>query len=708
MSGFQGGESSKPKRPPDSGRFAVRTALGVSLLASALLLATAAQVSSSTGPSIGPGIWVADHKTLKYVDPATHEVSQTYRLDHKPRALVIDPTDDALWVLTRRQLLKFDGATNLLKEIDLRDLTRETDPAQGNEHNHKRKGDKNGLDEAQLLALNPYDQSVWVAGERTLVHLDREGLLRAIVDLPERIHAMVLNLNESLWVMGRRHIWQVINDGTLIEPFKFLEFIQLAGGDDEKDHSQQKSGSGHTRFFALDGLGNALWFGNQRQLARINLHNTSDASVVYDAQGQTPPDDKDKNYKPHKEDKHNGSALIRDVILNPLDGTLWLVMKDKLLRFDRNGTAGSAIELAEDIKKAKILALDPRDQTLWLAGNQALLHVDGRGNLIDTVLMEKDVEAVGVPPFHLLPQLTWLEPLDGVHINNAAPAVRFGLGASCNGIPCQPGAAYSDSFKLEASLNDTPIGSLFENREGEAVYQPSLNLADATYTLTVQAIDTFGHVSNEIGGQFTIDTVPPQFSDLQPASGTTVNQAAVTIRGYVNEPATVILTQPDGTTTASSQTFAFAVELKPGLNTFTLLARDSAGNETQVSLQLTLAAISVKITSPVTGAAINANSVLVSGNFDGPTNTGVTVNGVIAHAFGKQFFATVPLIPGENKLEARATSPAGVTATDSVSVTNALPAGTPPDPIQVIASPTSGIAPLTVKFTVSKIGRAHV
>ena len=103
----------------------------------------------------------------------------------------------------------------------------------------------------------------------------------------------------------------------------------------------------------------------------------------------------------------------------------------------------------------------------------------------------------------------------------------------------------------------------------------------------------------------------------------------------------------------------------------------------------------------MTGAAVNANSVLVSGNFDGPTNTGVTVNGVIAHALGKQFFATVPLVSGENKLEARATSPDGTNATDSVNVTNALPAGAAPDPIQVIASPQSGIAPLTVKFTVS-------
>ncbi len=98
---------------------------------------------------------------------------------------------------------------------------------------------------------------------------------------------------------------------------------------------------------------------------------------------------------------------------------------------------------------------------------------------------------------------------------------------------------------------------------------------------------------------------------------------------------------------------------------------------------------------------MNTKSVLVSGNFDGPINTGITVNGAVAHVFGKQFFTSVPLVPGANVLEARATSPQGVSATDSVSVTNAIPAGVPPNQIQVIADPQSGIAPLTVKFKVS-------
>jgi PKD repeat protein len=678
---------------------AVRTAVGASLLASALLLPTAAQVSSSAGASADPGIWVADHKTLKYVDIATYEVSQTYRLDQKPRAVAMDPTDGALWVLTRRQLLKLDSETNLLSDIGLRDLTRGTDSAQGRDHKHRKH--TKGLDEAQLLALNPYDRSLWVAGERTLLHLDSEGALLDIVHLPGRIHAMALNLDESLWVKGRRQIWQVLSDGTFNEPFSLPEDIGALKEDDEENHHHEQAGPRHTRFLALDALGDALWLGNQRQLARINLNDTSDASVVYHAQNQTPSDDKDEKQKHDKQDKHSESALIHGFVVNPLDGTLWVVTKDELLHFDGNGNQASAVKLPEDIKKPEILALDARNQSLWLAGKHALLHFDVTGNLIDTVSMEKGVEAVGMLPFHLLPQLTWLEPLDGVHINNAAPAIRFGLGAICNGIPCQPGATYNDRFELNAALNDTPIGSLFLIREGEAVYQPGLGLTDATYTLTAQAIDAFGHVSNQISGQFTIDTVPPQFRNLQPISGTTVNQAGVTIQGQVNEPATVILAHPDGTTTVGSQTFAFSVELKPGLNSFTLLARDFAGNETQVSLQLTLATISIKIASPVTGTTANVNSVLVSGSFEGPANTGVTVNGVIAHAFGKQFFATVPLVSGENKLEARATSPDGATATDSVSVTSTLPAGAPPDPIQVIASPQSGIAPLTVEFTVS-------
>lgn len=653
--------------------------------------ASTSVVADETTPAF---VWFADHKTLKQINTTTHEVVQTYRLDHKPLALAVDPTDNALWVLGKHELLKLDAEVNRFLDIDLKEFSqRRNDAEDKHDKGKKDKDDKNkSLDKAELLALNPYDQSLWIAGEKTLLHLDKDGTLLQSTVLPNKIQAIALGLDETLWVIGERRIWQVQADGSFTEPFNLPETIAAIRDDKPKA----------IRFLALDPLGEVLWVANSRHLARISLKDTNDTVIVpHDSAPLGEKRRKDKQEKEHGEGKRNRSTPIYDVSVDPRNGTLWLLTEDQLVSFDRDRNPGVTITLPDDVKKPERVAFDPTGQNLWVWGKHSIGHLDLVDNRVTSVALDKSVEALGVAPFHLVPHLSLIEPPDGIHTNNAAPLIHLGLAATCNGIPCDVGETYSNAFHVDASFNGMPIGALFQVTDDEALYQPGLGLGDATYALTAQVIDAFGHASNAISAQFTIDTVAPQFSELQPASGTTINQANMALQGQASEPATVILTHPDGNTTVGGQSFAFAVTLKPGPNSFQLVARDFTGNETQVSLQLTFATISVKIASPSTGTSVNTNTVLVSGNFDGPTNTGVTVNGVIAQAFGKQFFAAVPLVSGDNTLEARATSPDGATVTDIVTVINTTPAGAPPDAIQVVASPQSGIAPLTVKFTVS-------
>ena len=53
------------------------------------------------------------------------------------------------------------------------------------------------------------------------------------------------------------------------------------------------------------------------------------------------------------------------------------------------------------------------------------------------------------------------------------------------------------------------------------------------------------------------------------------------------------------------------------------------------------------VTAPLNGAIIDDNTVLVTGNLTAPANTGVTVNGIVAHLggnpYGSEFAAVVPL-----------------------------------------------------------------
>ncbi|HUD40572.1 MAG TPA: IPT/TIG domain-containing protein [Dokdonella sp.] len=79
--------------------------------------------------------------------------------------------------------------------------------------------------------------------------------------------------------------------------------------------------------------------------------------------------------------------------------------------------------------------------------------------------------------------------------------------------------------------------------------------------------------------------------------------------------------------------------------------------------------VGVEVTSPMAASTVNGRSVDVAGTFQGPVNTGITVNGVVAATANGQFLAVaVPVEIGTNTLEVVATTMTGSTATASVTI----------------------------------------
>ncbi|MFQ5755488.1 MAG: Ig-like domain-containing protein [Acidiferrobacterales bacterium] len=702
-----------------------RAAARASVLAVAFFLSAAAQVTTPAPSTATTGVWLADHKTLKRIDPAAPGVAQSYRLERKPRALALDPNDNALWVLIHRRLLKFDAQASLVHEIDLADLTQGTTHASGESgHAEKRKHRKNrkkaknkkkGLTEATRLVVNPFDQSLWIAGERTLAHLDPEGALLEVVEPPGRIDAIALGLDERLWVLDRRQLWQLAPGGNLTEPLNLPELIDQLKDDhaDDHGHARGHGKSKRTRFMALDPVGQVLWLANPRHLARINLSDFNDAAIVYHAVNESrgahadkrvsddknrEQDHKDRHRKQHQ---HTDLSLIRDLTIDPRDGTLWLVNKEELVSFARSGNPHTTVALPDELPKPEILVFDPANPSLWLAGGRTLLHFDANGHLLGKAALEKNAEALAVTPFSVRPELSLLEPPDGVGTNNPATAIRLHLAARCNGTPCELGQAYTDALELDARLNGVPIGDLFKINAGEARYRPGLSFPDGFYEFTAQAIDAFGHVSNPISSQFTIDTVPPRFIALTPAHGSTLNTGEITIEGRVDEPAVVILTHPDGAITVGSERFAFAVTLTPGLNNFTLLARDFAGNESTVSTAITLDTVPplAANTGLITIAPPDSGVVTVTGRGGSVepgaevtvtnTRTGESVT-VIADSAGA-FSADIAAKPGDAFTV--------VVKDVAGNASNAVDIATSAPTFKLHMSPSTGVAPLTVRFS---------
>lgn len=116
-----------------------------------------------------------------------------------------------------------------------------------------------------------------------------------------------------------------------------------------------------------------------------------------------------------------------------------------------------------------------------------------------------------------------------------------------------------------------------------------------------------------------------------------------------------------------------------------------------ISISITGPTLSVATTFPAAGATVNGPTVEIVGTFTGPTDTGITVNGVVATTDGGKFLASaVSLQSGANTINVAATTITGSTATTTLALTqNSV---SPPVVMLNIARP-SNFAPFNVHFT---------
>ena len=124
---------------------------------------------------------------------------------------------------------------------------------------------------------------------------------------------------------------------------------------------------------------------------------------------------------------------------------------------------------------------------------------------------------------------------------------------------------------------------------------------------------------------------------------------------------------------------------------------DPAQNQTPV----------LTVSSPLNGATIDNDTVLVSGTLTAPVNTGVTVNGIVAHLggnpYGSEFVAVVPLQTGDNSLTITATLLNRKQLSQSLIVSRSGD-----NLLNVTASPNQAFAPTRVEFTITDFGQIGI
>jgi len=595
------------------------------------------------------GIWVTAEHSLSYIDPDTNAITRRISLRNEIRSLAVSPAMRGVWLLAEHQLLRYDPDLNLVQQLDLRSIP-------------------DAHDEPQAVLCDVHDSTLWIAGEKTLVHVDAAGQQIGAAKLDAKIRAVVLDLDGSLWILTGRRLLHISVSGATLSSLK-IDALR-----------------GEPRLLALDRLGNRIWVTDGKQVLRLDTANPTLMPIVLEPAIASPG-----------EPNHDGAA-IDALRVHPVFGTLWIANRENLWIYDRQGQPLRQVAVAPyDLGEIERLVFDPVDYGLWLGGEKAIGRFQSNGDFIARVSLPEKLDDMAASPFRLVPTLSLVTPADNTFTNNAFTPLRYRLGADCTGTPCLLDPDYTRTFQLDASLNGMAVGSLFALTADEATYSPLARLPEGMNSVSIQATDRFGHSSDKLTSHFTVDTIPPRFLAVSPADGSTVNGFDVTIEGRVDDPAaSVQLIDDAGAMISMAGTpFAFLTNLKPGWNPLTLVTRDLAGNAASTSLRLYRSGLDAVITSFIPGSVVDTDSLNVSGTYTGAENTGITINGVVALTDAQNFYVNnLPLTAGLNTLTITMTGPDGKVVTKSVTVTSSGPAA-----FQASVEPQSGIAPLKVRFS---------
>ncbi|BAL81631.1 stalk domain-containing protein [Caldisericum exile] len=158
------------------------------------------------------------------------------------------------------------------------------------------------------------------------------------------------------------------------------------------------------------------------------------------------------------------------------------------------------------------------------------------------------------------------------------------------------------------------------------LYSAPISIPDGVHTLYFYAKDKYGNTEVAKSLQFKVDTIKPTITITSPQDNAVLNSKDITIKGRVSEQATLtvngapVIVKPD-------LTFEYATTIV-GKTTFTIVAKDVAGNTNQTTLTVSLDTTPPKltVTKPVAFQTVNVPYVNVEGITDADA-VKVTVNG---------------------------------------------------------------------------------
>lgn len=606
------------------------------------------------------------------------------------QALAVNQMNDDIWVYSHRHLLAFDAQGKQLVNEPLPRALRSGNPAG--------------------MVVDGNAGKLWLGMRRQLYQFDLTGKLQATFDLQRRVDGLALDSTRShLWVAERDQLVVLDKTGATLFTVPQDRPPQALAYDANLDqvwvvsgHTVSRYDAGGNQVFttrvqgdindhiAPDGQGN-LWVAGDRTLGYLDESGSLAFTLTPFA---SDPD--------HDGDIDQRSRIV-DLVADPLNHTAWVANARYLEQYATDGTLKQTIDIAS-FTGSPTCPEPPRLPGRGTGGNPGKCNPWVGGGWPGFWFGNRGVHHVALYVDTIPPTITFTAPKDLSYTNHDQPS--FSLTWSDIGSGVDP-----STLVITGDGASLPISCQAGNSSGVQCTVSAV-LSDGTYTLSATVADYAGNVSKPASVTFTIDTVPPPLPVAALTAFEPGTDGMVILRGQagsvVSDVASVSVTNirtGQKVTGAVNDNGSFSIPIGgTSSDEFSITLTDLAGNVTvPFYMHGGDPALRLTITSPTAGATIASDVVNVSGTFQGPLNTGITVNGSPAILDGTQWIANnVSLATGSDTLIVTATTSGGLSATQTLNVTSSSSA-----PLILSATPSaSGVAPFPVTFQYQFLGQA--
>jgi len=374
-----------------------------------------------------------------------------------------------------------------------------------------------GFGQAELLATNVYDGSVWVTTDQSLLlHFAHDGVLEQGTTLVSKADAIAIDLDESVWLAANDQLLHFSPDGQWLR----TEPLDLATGE-------------RAIALARDALRDRLWIATTGGLRLLATDGTRFVNRVVQP----------------------GAATA--LALDPRTGVAMAVVEGALVSVDADHDAiAMRSPLLEEDEVALTVVYDAPDASFAADTDKARVRFASDGTLRD-----RDVARVGLlraaTPFRLDPMLMLLRPPNGGVVTDPATEIVLRVDALCNGNRCKLPPAYVAQMRVDASLGGVPLGAPVVDETGRASFALHPVMRDGLNELSARAVDMFGHRAVLERAQWALLAPNESVSTVAPSA----MQPTPAIDKAANKAPTVTLTQP-----SNGSVFSVGSALQLGAN----------------------------------------------------------------------------------------------------------------------------------------------